>query len=123
MNDIKIRKNINKETYDWSFTPVDVEDITGLERIKNNVIHAVLLRYQELQQVFYQDAGCAAWDYIISKDSSINRTIISEMIRTAANRVENVQDAQVNFKWVDYYTFNAAMTLITDYGEAEINEF
>lgn len=94
MNDILLKK-IAPAVYDWTFNGVDVENVTGDQRIINNIIETILLKPYELEQSIYREEGCKAHNYIFEQDTPENLELIKNEIKISCKTVKDVRDADI----------------------------
>lgn len=124
MEDIALTHIVEEDTYDWTFTAGDVENVRGDSALVNSVIHSVLLKQDELLQEVYQGKGCDAHDLIKSTASQSNQIFLEERIIATCKEITGVIDATCSVTCTDENFAITEITIIKDDGEeVSINEF
>lgn len=95
MNDIELIRNRNGKTFDWHFINGDINVVNGDNALRNSVIHAVLLKYGELQQEIYKNKGSRVHEFIRAKPSKTMLDYMAEAIKAAIKELPGVYDAKV----------------------------
>lgn len=96
MNDILlVPSESQRGCYDLAFVSNDVFTVSGNSQLRNAVLHALLLRFGELDLVFYEDKGSYLGDYAKLTNTDSNRSIVVEEIRRVVGLVDGVMDAVV----------------------------
>lgn len=106
--------------YDWKFGVSDVSNVIGNQQLRSAVIHAVLLKPYELEQVFYQDKGCFVHEYVRGLGNSNTENLIKESIISSVKRINGIVDANVELNYTDGEVHIPKITLIKVNGE-EVN--
>lgn len=110
MKDIELIKNRYKDTYDWHFVNGDLSVVNGVTALRNSVIHAVMLRYNELNQEIYKGKGSTVHQYIKAKPSQTMLDYMKESVIATVKELDGVYDATVT---VESDNVSKAITNIT----------
>ena len=103
--DIELVKNDG--CFDWKFTGTDVSVVSGVQRLRSAVVHAIMLREGELDIDVYRDDGSLVYEYTRAKNNSQNREYVKEAIISACKTIGGVTDATVelttdgNHVWIE----------------------
>lgn len=119
MKDITLT-NTGDGTYDWTFTDNDLEVVNGVTGLRNQVIHAVLLRRDELNAGIYKEKGSFLEDYVKMKNSEKNKELVKNSLEAAINEIDGVYASNITIDIVDGQLLIANVTLIRDDGR-EVN--
>ena len=119
MKDIALTSN-GDGTYDWTFKNNDLEVVNGVLDLRNQVIHAVLLRRDELDAGIYTGKGSVLEDYVKMKDSEKNKELVKNSLEATVNEIDGVYASNVTVDVVDGQLLVADVTLIRDDGR-EVN--
>ena len=119
MKDITLT-NTGNGTYDWTFTDNDLEVVNGVTGLRNQVIHAVLLRRDELNAGIYKEKGSFLEDYVKMKNSEKNKELVKNSLEATINEIEGVYASNITIDIVDGQLLIANVTLIRDDGR-EVN--
>ena len=102
MNDILLKPAAQVGCFDWTFNNSDIVNIIGDMQIKNAVLHAVFLKYNELEQAFYENKGNKAYNYINqiittddTKSNNQTQKIIETELKTVIEQINNVKTAEI----------------------------
>lgn len=115
MNDIKLSHN-GDGTYDWSFTTTDVENVTGARQTISSVIHAIMLRYDELIQAPYQDKGCHLHEYVKLPYTPELQSMLKDTTVQTATSIWNITDAEVTYIGETGRDYDITLTVKRDDG-------
>lgn len=115
MKDITLT-NTGDGTYDWTFTDNDVEVVNGVTGLRNQVIHAVLLRRDELDAGIYTGKGSFLDDYVKMKNSEKNKELVKNSLEATINEIDGVYASNITIDIVDGQLLVADVTLIRDDG-------
>jgi hypothetical protein len=119
MKDILLT-NSGDGTYDWNFTDNDLEIVNGVTGLRNQVIHAVLLKRDELDAGIYREKGSFLEDYVKMKNSERNKELLRNCLEAAVNEIDGVYASKITVDIVDGQLLVADVTLIRDDGR-EVN--
>ena len=119
MKDIKLT-NTGNGTYDWTFKNNDLEVVDGVLDLRNQVIHAVLLRRDELDAGIYTGKGSFLEDYVKMKNSEKNKELVKNSLEATVNEIDGVYASNITVDVVDGQLLVADVTLIRDDGR-EVN--
>ena len=119
MKDIKLT-NTGDGTYDWTFKDNDLEVVNGVTGIRNQVIHAVLLRRDELDAGIYDGKGSFLEDYVKMKNSEKNKELVKNSLEATINEISGVYASNITIDIQDGQLLIANVTLIRDDG-LEVN--
>lgn len=119
MKDIALTSN-GDGTYDWTFKNNDLEVVNGVLDLRNQVIHAVLLRRDELDAGIYTGKGSVLEDYVKMKDSEKNKELLKNSLEATINEIDGVYASNITVDVVDGQLLVADVTLIRDDGR-EVN--
>lgn len=119
MKDITLTSN-GDGTYDWTFTDNDLEVVNGVTGLRNQVIHAVLLRRDELNAGIYKEKGSFLEDYVKMKNSEKNKELVKNSLEATINEISGVYASNITIDIVDGQLLIANVTLIRDDGR-EVN--
>lgn len=119
MKDIMLT-NTGDGTYDWTFTDNDLEIVNGVTGLRNQVIHAVLLKRDELSSSIYKDKGSSLEDYVKMKNSERNKELLRNSLEATVNEIDGVYASNITIDIVDGQLLVADVTLIRDDGR-EVN--
>lgn len=119
MKDIKLT-NTGDGTYDWTFKNNDLEVVNGVTGLRNQVIHAVLLRRDELDAGIYTGKGSSLEGYVKMKNSEKNKELVKNSLEATVNEIDGVYASNITVDVVDGQLLVADVTLIRDDGR-EVN--
>lgn len=119
MKDIKLT-NTGDGTYDWTFTDNDLEVVNGVTGLRNQVIHAVLLRRDELDAGIYTGKGSSLEDYVKMKNSEKNKELVKNSLEATINEIKGVYASNITIDIQDGQLLIANVTLIREDGR-EVN--
>ena len=119
MKDIALTSN-GDGTYDWTFKNNDLEVVNGVLDLRNQVIHAVLLRRDELNAGIYDGKGSFLEDYVKMKNSEKNKELVKNSLEATVNEIDGVYASNITVDVVDGQLLVADVTLIRDDGR-EVN--
>jgi molybdopterin-binding protein len=119
MKDILLT-NSGDGTYDWNFTDNDLEIVNGVTGLRNQVIHAVLLKRDELDAGIYREKGSFLEDYVKMKNSERNKELLRNSLEATVNEIDGVYASNITVDIVDGQLLVADVTLIRDDGR-EVN--
>lgn len=119
MKDIALTSN-GDGTYDWTFKDNDLEVVNGVTGLRNQVIHAVLLRRDELNAGIYKEKGSFLEDYVKMKNSEKNKELVKNSLEATINEISGVYASNITIDIVDGQLLIANVTLIRDDGR-EVN--
>jgi len=119
MKDITLT-NTGNGTYDWTFTDNDLEVVNGVTGLRNQVIHAVLLRRDELNAGIYKEKGSFLDDYVKMKNSEKNKELVKNSLESTINEISGVYASNITIDIQDGQLLIANVTLIRDDGR-EVN--
>jgi hypothetical protein len=119
MKDILLT-NSGDGTYDWTFTDNDLEIVNGVTGLRNQVIHAVLLKRDELDAGIYREKGSFLEDYVKMKNSERNKELLRNSLEATVNEIDGVYASNISIDIVDGQLLVADVTLIRDDGR-EVN--
>ena len=119
MKDITLT-NTGNGTYDWTFKDNDLEVVNGVTGLRNQVIHAVLLRRDELNAGIYKEKGSFLEDYVKMKNSEKNKELVKNSLEATINEISGVYASNITIDIVDGQLLIANVTLIRDDGR-EVN--
>lgn len=115
MKDIKLT-NTGNGTYDWTFKDNDLEVVNGVLDLRNQVIHAVLLRRDELDAGIYTGKGSVLEDYVKMKDSEKNKEFLKNSLEATVNEIGGVYASNITVDVVDGQLLVADVVLVRDDG-------
>ena len=115
MKDIMLT-NTGDGTYDWTFKDNDLEVVNGVLDLRNQVIHAVLLKRDELSSSIYKDKGSSLEDYVKMKNSEKNKELVKNSLEATVNEIDGVYASNITIDIVDGQLLVADVTLIRDDG-------
>lgn len=95
MNDIRLIST-DDGRYDWNFTNGDIDNVIGDQQIISSVMHTVLLRKNELEQLYYQDKGSPLWEYAGVLNYEKQAELIKLDIEHLCKTLPEVFDANVS---------------------------
>ena len=119
MKDIKLT-NTGDGTYDWTFKDNDLEVVNGVTGIRNQVIHALLLKRDELRASVYDGKGSFLEDYVKMKNSEKNKELVKNSLEATINEISGVYASNITIDIQDGQLLIANVTLIRDDG-LEVN--
>jgi molybdopterin-binding protein len=119
MKDILLT-NSGDGTYDWTFADNDLEIVNGVTGLRNQVIHAVLLKRDELDAGIYEGKGSFLEDYVKMKNSERNKELLRNSLEATVNEIDGVYASNISIDIVDGQLLVADVTLIRDDGR-EVN--
>lgn len=119
MKDIKLT-NTGNGTYDWTFKDNDLEVVNGVLDLRNQVIHALLLKRDELRASVYEGKGSFLEDYVKMKNSEKNKELVKNSLEATVNEIDGVYASNITVDVVDGQLLVADVTLIRDDGR-EVN--
>lgn len=115
MKDITLT-NTGDGTYDWTFTDNDLEVVNGVTGLRNQVIHAVLLRRDELDAGIYTGKGSFLEDYVKMKNSEKNKELVKNSLEATINEIDGVYASNITIDIQDGQLLIANVTLIREDG-------
>lgn len=115
MKDITLT-NTGDGTYDWTFMDNDLEVVNGVTGLRNQVIHAVLLRRDELDAGIYTGKGSFLEDYVKMKNSEKNKELVKNSLEATINEIDGVYASNITIDIVDGQLLIADVILIRDDG-------
>lgn len=115
MKDIMLT-NTGDGTYDWTFTDNDLEIVNGVTGLRNQVIHAVLLKRDELSSSIYKDKGSSLEDYVKMKNSERNKELLRNSLEATVNEIDGVYASNITIDIQDGQLLIANVTLIREDG-------
>lgn len=115
MKDIKLT-NTGNGTYDWTFKDNDLEVVNGVLDLRNQVIHALLLKRDELRASVYEGKGSFLEDYVKMKNSEKNKELVKNSLEATVNEISGVYASNITVDVVDGQLLVADVTLIRDDG-------
>ena len=119
MKDINLT-NTGNGTYDWTFKDNDLEVVNGVLDLRNQVIHALLLKRDELRASVYEGKGSFLEDYVKMKNSEKNKELVKNSLEATVNEIDGVYASNITIDVVDGQLLVADVTLIRDDGR-EVN--
>ena len=119
MKDITLT-NTGNGTYDWTFNDNDLEVVNGVLDLRNQVIHALLLKRDELRASVYEGKGSFLEDYVKMKNSEKNKELVKNSLEATVNEIDGVYASNITIDIVDGQLLVADVTLIRDDGR-EVN--
>ena len=115
MKDIALTSN-GDGTYDWTFKNNDLEVVNGVTGLRNQVIHAVLLRRDELDAGIYTGKGSSLEDYVKMKNSEKNKELVKNSLEATVNEIDGVYASNITIDIQDGQLLIANVTLIREDG-------
>lgn len=115
MKDIALTSN-GDGTYDWTFKNNDLEVVNGVLDLRNQVIHAVLLRRDELDAGIYTGKGSFLEDYVKMKNSEKNKELVKNSLEATVNEIDGVYASNITIDIQDGQLLIANVTLIREDG-------
>ena len=115
MKDIKLT-NTGDGTYDWTFKNNDLEVVNGVTGLRNQVIHALLLKRDELRASVYEGKGSFLEDYVKMKNSEKNKELVKNSLEATVNEIDGVYASNVTVDVVDGQLLVADVVLVRDDG-------
>ena len=115
MKDIALTSN-GDGTYDWTFKNNDLEVVNGVLDLRNQVIHAVLLRRDELDAGIYTGKGSVLEDYVKMKNSEKNKELLKNSLEATVNEISGVYASNITVDVVDGQLLVADVVLVRDDG-------
>lgn len=115
MKDINLT-NTGNGTYDWTFKDNDLEVVNGVLDLRNQVIHALLLKRDELRASVYEGKGSFLEDYVKMKNSEKNKELVKNSLEATVNEIDGVYASNITVDVVDGQLLVADVTLIRDDG-------
>lgn len=115
MKDINLT-NTGNGTYDWTFKDNDLEVVNGVLDFRNQVIHALLLKRDELRASVYEGKGSFLEDYVKMKNSEKNKELVKNSLEATVNEIGGVYASNITVDVVDGQLLVADVTLIRDDG-------
>lgn len=115
MKDIALTSN-GDGTYDWTFKNNDLEVVNGVLDLRNQVIHAVLLRRDELDAGIYTGKGSVLEDYVKMKNSEKNKELVKNSLEATINEISGVYASNITIDIQDGQLLIANVTLIREDG-------
>lgn len=92
MNDIQLTPT--SDGYDWNFTNGDISDVIGDQQIISSLIHTILLRQGELEQLYYQDKGSTTYNLQNKPNTELMTELIKSDIESLCKTLPEVYDAE-----------------------------
>ena len=115
MKDIKLT-NTGDGTYDWTFKDNDLEVVNGVTGIRNQVIHALLLKRDELRASVYDGKGSFLEDYVKMKNSEKNKELVKNSLEATVNEISGVYASNITIDIQEGQLLIANVTLIREDG-------
>ena len=115
MKDIKLT-NTGDGTYDWTFKNNDLEVVNGVTGLRNQVIHALLLKRDELRASVYEGKGSFLEDYVKMKNSEKNKELVKNSLEATINEIDGVYASNITIDIQDGQLLIANVTLIREDG-------
>ena len=115
MKDIKLT-NTGDGTYDWTFKDNDLEVVNGVLDLRNQVIHALLLKRDELRASVYEGKGSFLEDYVKMKNSEKNKELVKNSFEATINEISGVYASNITIDIQEGQLLIANVTLIRDDG-------
>ena len=92
MNDIQLTPT--GEGYDWNFRNGDIADVIGDQQIISSLIHTVLLKQGELEQLYYRDKGSSLYNFYDKPNTELMKELVKSDIETLCKTIDGVYDAE-----------------------------
>ena len=115
MKDIKLT-NTGDGTYDWTFKDNDLEVVNGVTGLRNQVIHALLLKRDELRASVYDGKGSFLEDYVKMKNSEKNKELVKNSLEATVNEISGVYASNITIDIQEGQLLIANVTLIREDG-------
>ena len=115
MKDINLT-NTGDGTYDWTFKDNDLEVVNGVLDLRNQVIHALLLKRDELRASVYDGKGSFLEDYVKMKNSEKNKELVKNSLEATVNEISGVYASNITIDIQEGQLLIANVTLIRDDG-------
>ena len=115
MKDINLT-NTGNGTYDWTFKDNDLEVVNGVLDLRNQVIHALLLKRDELRASVYDGKGSFLEDYVKMKNSEKNKELVKNSLEATVNEISGVYASNITIDIQDGQLLIANVTLIREDG-------
>ena len=115
MKDITLT-NTGSGTYDWTFKDNDLEVVNGVLDLRNQVIHALLLKRDELRASVYEGKGSFLEDYVKMKNSEKNKELVKNSLEATVNEIDGVYASNITIDIQDGQLLIANVTLIREDG-------
>ena len=115
MKDINLT-NTGDGTYDWTFKDNDLEVVNGVTGIRNQVIHALLLKRDELRASVYDGKGSFLEDYVKMKNSEKNKELVKNSLEATVNEISGVYASNITIDIQEGQLLIANVTLIREDG-------
>ena len=115
MKDITLT-NTGSGTYDWTFKDNDLEVVNGVLDLRNQVIHALLLKRDELRASVYEGKGSFLEDYVKMKNSEKNKELVKNSLEATINEIDGVYASNITIDIQDGQLLIANVTLIREDG-------
>ena len=115
MKDINLT-NTGGGTYDWTFKNNDLEVVDGVLDLRNQVIHALLLKRDELRASVYEGKGSFLEDYVKMKNSEKNKELVKNSLEATVNEIDGVYASNITIDIQDGQLLIANVTLIREDG-------
>lgn len=115
MKDIKLT-NTGDGTYDWTFKDNDLEVVNGVLDLRNQVIHALLLKRDELRASVYDGKGSFLEDYVKMKNSEKNKELVKNSLEATINEISGVYASNITIDIQEGQLLIANVTLIREDG-------
>lgn len=115
MKDINLT-NTGDGTYDWTFKDNDLEVVNGVLDLRNQVIHALLLKRDELRASVYDGKGSFLEDYVKMKNSEKNKELVKNSLEATINEISGVYASNITIDIQDGQLLIANVTLIREDG-------
>lgn len=119
MNDIELVKS-SEGAYDWNFNGVDSVNVEGPRRYRSAVIHAIMLREEELSQSVYTEKGSTLHSLLKAKNCESINNYIRECIIGACTTIDGVSNASCTITREDNRIRISDIKLVLDDGR-EVN--
>ena len=115
MKDINLT-NTGNGTYDWTFKDNDLEVVNGVLDLRNQVIHALLLKRDELRASVYDGKGSFLEDYVKMKNSEKNKELVKNSLEATVNEISGVYASNITIDIQEGQLLIANVTLIREDG-------
>ena len=115
MKDINLT-NTGSGTYDWTFKDNNLEVVNGVLDLRNQVIHALLLKRDELRVSVYEGKGSFLEDYVKMKNSEKNKELVKNSLEATVNEIDGVYASNITIDIQNGQLLIANVTLIREDG-------
>lgn len=123
VRDVWLTHTTDSDLWDWDFGLHDIHSVGGDDALITAIIHAVLLRKNELKQVLYEDRGSTIHDYTPQPLRSVECEMVAEALKITVTQIQGINDALVTIiQDHDDMSITADVTVLTTDGkEIEVN--